>query len=120
MPRSESKFKLEKLSKFGILITAFATLFACWSYFQAEILTYTSNIDGQALCGSDGFRYFKIVNYDGIVGKAEVICVREKVDASSFLKINLVKTDYGRKQNWEIIYTQKMYQDGGLTWPIYI
>ena len=120
MLENESKFKLRSFSKLGILIAMFAFIFTCWTYFQTETLTYTSNIDGQALCGDAGFRYYKIVNYDGIVGKAELICVREKTDESTFLKVNLVKTDYGRKQNWEIIYTQKMYQDGGLNWPIYI
>lgn len=120
MPKPYSKLTLGRFSKFGILIAIFASVFVCWTYFQAEILTYTSNIDGQTLCGNDEFRYFKIVNFDGIVGKAEMICIREKADESTFLKINLVKTDFGRKQNWEIIYTQKMYNEGGLNWPIYI
>ncbi len=120
MTKSKSKSFLENISKFGIIAIFVIAIFGCWSYFQAEILTYTSNIDGTAICGDAGLSYFKITNYDGIVGRAEMICVRKNTDESTFLKINLVKTDYGRKQNWEIIYTEKIYNDSGLIWPIYL
>ena len=95
-------------------------VWASWTYIQAEILTYTSGIDGQEICKPDNLKYFKVLNFDGIVGKAELICVRENLSQSTFLKINIIKTDYGRKQNWEVNYTQNIYQDGSFFWPFYI
>jgi hypothetical protein len=86
-------------------------------------LSTSTGIDANEICKNSNMtdiKYFKILSYNKLVGTAEMICVREKQNETTYHKLNLVKSDFDRKENWKIIYTQKVYEDGGFFWPVYI
>jgi hypothetical protein len=116
----KQKLDLNTLSRLGLLAIVLGLGFGGWVYIQAEILTYTSDINGSDICKSNNLKYFKILSFDKIVGKSEILCIRENLSQSTYLKLNLIKTDYGRKQSWEIIYTQNIYENNSIFWPIYV
>jgi len=117
--QNSAKF-VNKLSRFGLLIFIFLSLFVIWGYLQTEILTMSTNIDGDKICQTQDLKYFKITSFDGGTNQAQILCIRIDETQSTFHKINLIKSNFGQTQNWEIIYTQKIYIDGGLFWPLYL
>ena len=111
---------INQISQFGLLMLILLGFFTGWSYFQTEVLTISTNIDGGKICQTQDLKYFKITNYDGAIGQAQILCIRFDENQSTFHKLNLIKTNYNQNQNWEIIFTQKIYIDGGLFWPLYL
>jgi hypothetical protein len=114
------KTNWHKFSQFGLLCLMILILAGGWSYIQTEVLSFGTNIDGVKICQTENLKYFKITSFDGKSGQAQILCIRNDLAQSSFHKLNLVKTNFNRDQNWEIIFTQKIYTDGNLFWPIYL
>ncbi len=120
MPDHETSKLLNKISQFGLMAMILLGLFVGWGYLQTEVLTISTNIDGNKICQIQDLKYFKIISYDGGVGQAQILCIRHDENQSTFHKLNLIKTNYSQNQDWEIIFTQKIYADGGLIWPLYL
>ena len=114
------KTNSHKLTQFGLLIFIVLSVFVVWSYIQTEVLSYTSNIDGNKICQTENLKYFKVTSFDGKTGQAQLLCIRSDQNQSTFHKLNLITSNYGREQDWEIIFTQKIYTDSNLFWPIYL
>ena len=113
------KFNLDNLFKIALATLVVVVLWASWSYIQTEAITSTTNLNGSEICGKpETLRYFKFLSFDERAGRAEIICLRQNNQDSSYHKINHKKDIYN--DVWEITYSKKLNQDYSFSWPVYL
>jgi hypothetical protein len=113
MPKSKS------LLKILLALVSVVFVISSWSYVQAETMTLFSGLDGASICKkTETLRYFKTLSFDGRAGRAEIICVRSIPRESTFHRLSHKKDPYN--DFWEIIYSQNLYPEKSLNWPVYL
>lgn len=101
-----------------VLPVIFLTLLAI-PYIQAESLTrlYNHKIDGQEICESkysDGYKYFKIVLFEGHRGRARILCINEPLEESLELRLSR------KGDRWLVTFSQNINKPRSLYWPLYV
>lgn len=92
-----------------------------WGYVQVEVYTASTPINGPALCNLQSpVKYSKFLSYENRAGRAELICIRTDTNTSTYHKLNYKPQDYSNGGSWVIVYSQLLYTDNALTWPIYL